>query len=66
MPEFVSQAQRAAFHAAAKGRGRLGISRAVARQAVSEDRGGKLPKRAKKHKSKHNSDHGRHRTILEG
>ena len=55
MPEFVSQAQRAAFHAAAAGRGRLGIPRKVARQAVEEDPGGKLPKRKRR----------RERTIAE-
>ena len=60
---FVSQAERAAMHAAAAGQGRLGIPRKVAAALVAEDTGGKLPKRAKKRK--HRSDHSRHRTILE-
>lgn len=58
MPKFTSQAQRAAFHAAALGKGRLGISKAVAKRAIAEDPGGKLPKRAKK-KTR------RHKTLLE-
>ena len=52
MPKFISQAQRAAFHAAAQGKGRLGISKAVAKRAIAEDAGGKLPKRARKKRQK--------------
>jgi hypothetical protein len=40
MPKFTSQAQRAAFHAAAQGKGRLGIPLKLAKQAVAEDPGG--------------------------
>ncbi len=61
MPKFTSQAQRAAFHAAAQGKGCLGISKAVAKPAVAEDAGGKLPKRAPRRAKKPR----RHKTILE-
>ena len=46
------------MHAAAAGKSTLGIPRKVAREFVAADKGGKLPKRKRKH--------GRHRTILEG
>ena len=53
----VSQKQRAAMHAAAHGKGKLGIPKKVAREFVREDKGGKLPKRKRKK--------GRHKTMLE-
>ena len=49
---FVSQAQRAAFHAAAAGRGRLGIPAKVAKDFIEDDEGGKLPKRKKRKRQK--------------
>ncbi|KKN80646.1 hypothetical protein LCGC14_0327380 [marine sediment metagenome] len=52
---MLSEAMRGAMHAAAAGRGRLGIPIKVAKEYVAEDKGGKLPKRKRK----------RHRTILE-
>lgn len=47
---FASQAQAAAFHAAAEGRGTSGIDPKFARQVVRENAGrktGKLPRRVK-------------------
>ena len=52
-----SEAQRRAMHAAAHGKSTLAIPKKVAREYVAHDKGGKLPKRARKK---------RHRTILEG
>jgi len=49
MPKFTSEKQRGAFVAAASNPAvakRLGIPQAVARRAMAEDRGGKLPARA--------------------
>ena len=51
-----SEAQRAAMHAAAAGKGELGIPRKVAAEFVREDEGGKLPKRKRKD---------RHKTMME-
>jgi hypothetical protein len=45
-----SEAQRRAMHAAAAGKGTLGIPKKVAKEYISEDKGGKLPKR-KRHKT---------------
>ena len=39
----VSQAQRAAMHAAAKGKSTLGIPAKVGKEVVKSDKGGKLP-----------------------
>lgn len=44
----VSQKQRAAMAAAAQGRSTLGIPRAVGKEYIAADRGGKLPQKAKK------------------
>ena len=41
----VSQAQRAAMHAAAEGHSALGIPKKVGQEFSSADPGGKLPKR---------------------
>ena len=46
-----SQAQRAAMHAAADGKSNVGIPRKVAKKFVAHDTGGKLPKRARRHKT---------------
>jgi hypothetical protein len=43
----VSQAQRAAMHAAAAGRSTLGIPKKVGQEFVASDPGGKLPKKKK-------------------
>lgn len=40
----VSQAQRAAMHAAAQGKSTLGIPKKVGQEFVAADPGGKLPK----------------------
>lgn len=40
-----SEAQRKAMHAAAQGKGTLGIPKKVAREFVGDDKGGKLPPR---------------------
>jgi hypothetical protein len=44
----VSQAQRAAMHAAAAGKSTLGIPKKVGAEFVAADQGGKLPKRKAK------------------
>jgi len=44
---MVSQAQRAAMHAAAQGKSTLGIPKKVGAEFVAADKGGKLPKRKK-------------------
>lgn len=41
-----SEKQRAAMHAAAKGKGNIGIPKKVAKEFVASDKGGKLPKKA--------------------
>lgn len=41
-----SEAQRKAMHAAAKGKGKGGIPKDVAKKYAQHDTGGKLPKRA--------------------
>lgn len=46
----VSEAQRKAMAAAASGHSSLGISKKVGREFMAEDKGGKLPERAKKKK----------------
>jgi hypothetical protein len=46
----VSQAQRAAMHAAAAGKSTLGIPKKVGQEFVAVDPGGKLPKRKTKPK----------------
>lgn len=38
-----SQAQRAAMHAAAEGKSTIGIPKAVGKEFVKADKGGKLP-----------------------
>ena len=43
-----SQAQRAAMGAAASGNSTLGIPQKVGKEFMAADKGGKLPKRAKK------------------
>ena len=43
----VSQAQRAAMHAAAQGRSTLGIPKSVGEEFVASDKGGKLPAKKK-------------------
>jgi hypothetical protein len=43
----VSQAQRAAMHAAAAGKSTLGIPKKVGQEFVAADPGGKLPKKKK-------------------
>lgn len=43
----VSQAQRAAMHAAASGKSTLGIPKDVGAEFVAADKGGKLPKKKK-------------------
>jgi hypothetical protein len=43
----VSQAQRAAMHAAAAGKSTLGIPKKVGAEFVAADPGGKLPKKKK-------------------
>jgi hypothetical protein len=43
----VSQAQRAAMGAAASGHSTLGIPKAVGKEKIAADPGGKLPKSAK-------------------
>lgn len=42
-----SEAQRKAMHAAASGKGKGKIPKAVAKEYVAKDKGGKLPKRAR-------------------
>lgn len=44
----VSQKQRAAMAAAAEGRSTIGIPKSVGKEKIAADKGGKLPKRAKK------------------
>ena len=46
----VSEKQRKAMHAAAKGKSTLGIPKKVGKEFSKADKGGKLPKRAKKRK----------------
>jgi len=41
-----SEAQRKAMHAAASGKSTVGIPKKVAKEFVSADQGGKLPKKA--------------------
>jgi len=41
----VSQKQRKAMHAAAKGESKIGIPRKVGKEYVKSDKGGKLPAR---------------------
>lgn len=43
-----SRAQRNAMYAASEGKSKLGIPKKVAKEFVSEDKGGKLPARAAK------------------
>lgn len=43
----VSQAQRAAMHAAAAGKSTLGIPKKVGEEFVAADKGGKLPAKKK-------------------
>lgn len=43
-----SEAQRKAMHAAAKGKSTIGIPKSVGKEFSKSDRGGKLPKKAKK------------------
>jgi hypothetical protein len=43
----VSQAQRAAMHAAASGKSTIGIPKDVGQEFVAADKGGKLPKHKK-------------------
>ena len=43
----VSQAQRAAMHAAAAGKSTLGIPKKVGAEFVASDKGGKLPAKKK-------------------
>lgn len=43
-----SQSQREAMYAALAGKSKLGIPKAVAREYLLKDKGGSLPKRAKK------------------
>lgn len=45
-----SEAQRRAMHAAAAGKSKLGIPRAVGKDYAQADPGGKLPKRAPRRK----------------
>jgi hypothetical protein len=45
-----SEAQRRAMGAAAGGKSTLGIPKKVGREFLKADKGGKLPKRAAKHK----------------
>jgi len=45
-----SQQQRKAMYAAASGKSTLGIPPSVGKEFVAADRGGKLPKRARKGK----------------
>ena len=47
-----SQAQRGAMYAAAAGKSNIGIPKSVGKEFVASDKGGKLPKRAKKRKKK--------------
>jgi hypothetical protein len=47
-----SEAQRRAMGAASVGKSTLGIPKKVGKEFISADRGGKLPKRAKKRKAK--------------
>lgn len=42
---LVSQAQRAAMHAAAEGKSTIGIPKAVGKEFSDADQGGKLPAR---------------------
>jgi hypothetical protein len=44
----VSEKQRRAMHAAAKGKGKAGIPKSVAKEFAKSDKGGKLPERKKK------------------
>lgn len=46
----VSQAQRAAFGAAASGHSTLGIPKSVGKEKIAADPGGKLPKHHRKKK----------------
>jgi len=48
----VSQQQRKAMYAAKEGKSTLGIPKKVGAEFVAADKGGKLPKRAKKGKRK--------------
>ncbi len=43
-----TERQRRAMHAAASGKGNIGIPRKVAREFVKKDKGGKLPARSRK------------------
>jgi hypothetical protein len=45
-----SQAQRKAMHAAAAGKSTRGIPKSVGKKFAAHDKGGKLPKRAKRRK----------------
>jgi hypothetical protein len=45
-----SQKQRSAMAMAAKGKSNLGIPKSVGKEFIAADKGGKLPKRAKKRK----------------
>ena len=53
---MVSQRQRAAMHAAASGKGKIGIPRSAAKKMIAHDKGGKLPRKKTQ----------RHKTMLEG
>jgi hypothetical protein len=46
----VSEAQRKAMAAAASGNSTIGIPKAVGKEFIAADKGGKLPKKAKFHK----------------
>lgn len=48
----VSERQRKAMRAAAAGKSNLGIPQKVGREFSKADPGGKLPRRAKKHKGR--------------
>jgi hypothetical protein len=50
---MVSQAQRAAMHAAAQGKSTLGISKKVGKEFVAADKPGKLPERKEKSEPRH-------------
>ena len=51
----VSQAQRAAMGAASEGKSTLGIPKAVGKDFIDADKGGKLPARARKRASRRTS-----------
>lgn len=55
---MVSQKQRGAMYAAAKGEGTIGIPKKVAKEFVASDKPGKLPKKAKKKHPKKNMGRG--------